>query len=300
MAEPLKIDAHMHMYRSREHALMDKGDYHIWEYGTKADVIYSSSDGVVEDCLKAMEVAGVSRALVVNLFVTSLVRFHAVADLPKEMHEDQVERETRNIEATMGERLKDSNAWVCDEATAHPQLVPFIAVDPGVLGAEETQSHLHEMVERHGARGIKIHPVLQQFSMADRRMWPVYSTCVELGIPIIAHSGPSRGTVQHAEPRAFAEVLAGVPQLRLVLAHMGGGVWGQIREIAEAYPNACFDCSEIIQWTGGSTAASARELAQLIQDVGSPWVMMGSDFPWYDMDHNVERVMELPLLSREE
>ena len=27
---------------------------------------------------------------------------------------------------------------------------------------------------------------------------------------------------------------------------------------------------------------------------------MGSDFPWYDLDHTVDRVMELPLLSREE
>ena len=28
--------------------------------------------------------------------------------------------------------------------------------------------------------------------------------------------------------------------------------------------------------------------------------MMGSDFPWYDLDHTVERVMGLPLLSTEE
>ena len=28
--------------------------------------------------------------------------------------------------------------------------------------------------------------------------------------------------------------------------------------------------------------------------------MMGSDYPWYDLDHTVERVMELPLLSDEE
>ena len=24
--------------------------------------------------------------------------------------------------------------------------------------------------------------------------------------------------------------------------------------------------------------------------------MMGSDYPWYDFDHTVERVLELPLL----
>ena len=28
--------------------------------------------------------------------------------------------------------------------------------------------------------------------------------------------------------------------------------------------------------------------------------MMGSDFPWYDLDDTSERVMELPLLSKEE
>jgi predicted TIM-barrel fold metal-dependent hydrolase len=28
--------------------------------------------------------------------------------------------------------------------------------------------------------------------------------------------------------------------------------------------------------------------------------MMGSDYPWYDIDHTVDRVMELPILSAEE
>jgi predicted TIM-barrel fold metal-dependent hydrolase len=28
--------------------------------------------------------------------------------------------------------------------------------------------------------------------------------------------------------------------------------------------------------------------------------VFGTDFPWYDLDHTVERVMELPVLSGEE
>ena len=43
-----------------------------------------------------------------------------------------------------------------------------------------------------------------------------------------------------------------------------------------------------------------RELARLIQDIGTDRVMMGSDFPWYDLDQTVDRVMTLPLLSMEE
>ena len=42
------------------------------------------------------------------------------------------------------------------------------------------------------------------------------------------------------------------------------------------------------------------ELARLIRDIGTRRVMMGSDYPWYDLDNTVDRVMSLPLLAEEE
>jgi len=95
-------------------------------------------------------------------------------------------------------------------------------------------------------------------------------------------------------------VLKAFPELRLVLAHMGGGAWRQILELAQVHPNVYFDLAEIIELTGAPNAPTDRELAQLIQDVGSERVMMGSDFPWYDIGHGAERIMELPLLSKEQ
>ena len=72
--------------------------------------------------------------------------------------------------------------------------------------------------------------------------------------------GPDRRGRGFAEPRAFAEALQAFPEL----------------------------------------GPSDEQLAQLIKDVGPHRVMMGADFPWYDIDHTVDRVMDLPLLSREE
>ena len=116
----------------------------------------------------------------------------------------------------------------------------------------------------------------------------------------MTHSGPSQGDNQDAEPKALAEVLKVVPDLRLIAAHVGGAAWRQTSEFAQAFPKVYFDCSEIIHWTGAPNAPSDRELAQLILDVGPERVMMGSDFPWYDIDHTIERVMELPLLANEQ
>lgn len=300
MTEPVIVDTHVHFYGDNKQFLLNKATYEVWEYGPKENVSFSRYGGDPEDVLRAIDAAGASKVVMVNLFAISRVRARAIADLPEGLDEAQKEEAIRKIDASMGERLKSSNAWCCDVAEKYPQLVPYIATDPSVLSVEEAQDHIREMVEQHGAKGIKLHQGLQRFYMHDKRMLPICRTCIETDIPILAHSGPLRSAEQYAEPRAYAEVLKTFPELRLVLAHMGGGAWRQTLEIARAYQNVYFDCSEIIEWTGAPNAPTDRELAQLIQDVGSERVMMGSDFPWYDIGHAVKRVMELPLLSKEQ
>ncbi len=300
MPAPMIIDAHMHIYRSRDHGLRNKQGYDIWEYGSRPDVNFSRATGTLEEAAHDMDRAGISRAVVVNLFAARRARQDAIAGLPDELDQGQREQAIKDIDSSMGQRIEEFNVWGCGLARGNPRLVPYISADPWALPGEEGPAHIQRMVGRHGARGIKLHPVVQEFHMSDRRMWPIYQACQELGLPIIAHSGPARGAVQYGEPRAFAEALGAFPRLTLVLAHMGGGAWQQALEIAQAFPNAYFDCCEIMEWTGGPNAPSDRQLAQLIKDVGPERVLMGSDFPWYDLDHSVQRVMELPLLAREE
>jgi len=294
------IDAHMHIYPSREQGLRNKATYEVWEYGEKASVQFSPYGGDLADALEAIRDSPVDRAVVVNLFAVTRARAGAVADLPPGLDGAARTRALAEIEATMGDRLRQSNRLVCDMARRHPELLAFVAADPWALDGAEARAHLAEMVTAHGARGVKLHPVLQQFSASDPRLHPIYETCRDLAIPIVAHSGPSRVGAQLAEPRAFAEALRAFPDLTIVLAHLGGGAWGQTLEIARAFPNACFDCCEILAWTGATNAPSDAQLARLIREIGPDRVLMGSDFPWYGLGETVEHVMSLPLLSREE
>ncbi|HJO81952.1 MAG TPA: amidohydrolase family protein [SAR202 cluster bacterium] len=282
MASIELVDAHLHIHRSREEGRSQfESGYVIWEYGEKPDVRFSEYDGGLEDALDAIEKAGFSKAVVTNLF-----------SLPASVD--------ANDDVRPADLLVEFNNWACELVRPYDQLVPFIAADPTAMPGEAGAKHVREMVEKHGARGIKLHPVVQRFEMTDPRMWPVYDACQELGIPILVHSGPARGGEPYAEPRCFADVLAAFPNLTIVLAHLGGATWDQALEIARAYPNACFDCCEIIEWTGAPNAPTDAQLARLIANIGPERVMMGSDFPWYDLDRQVERIMELPILSREQ
>ena len=290
MTDPIKVDAHVHLYRNTEEGRAEKEGYQVWEYGEKADVHVSECVGTIDELVVQMAATGISKAVVVNLFSAIAARKSADA---------AGEKKPADIDAWVIEEMIGFNRWSCELARQYEGLVPFVAADPAALPGEEGAGHFRDMLAQ-GAAGVKLHGAFQLFQMGDERLWPTYAACQELGAPIIAHSGPDRGNEGFAEPQAFARVLKAFPELRVVLAHLGGGVWGQALEIAQTYPNAYFDCCEIMEWTDSPNGPTPTQLGRLIKDIGPHRVMMGSDFPWYDLDHSIDRVMDLPVLSMEE
>ena len=299
MATPVIVDSHIHYYGDDKQYQQNRATYEVWEYGKK-DPQFSSYGGDPGDILKAMKVAGATKSVCVNLFAVSRVRRRAISDLPAGLTEEQKKKAMPEIEAKMSRKLKATNMECCDWCAKQKGTVSYIAIDPGVLSTKDMKDHMDDMLKNHGARGVKLHQGLQEFFMNDKRMKPLIEHCIELNLPILAHSGALRGEHQYVEPNSYAETLKAFPKLTLVLAHLGGGSWKQTTTLAKAFPNVYFDCCGIIEWAGAPDAPTNQQLAQMIKDVGPQRVMMGSDFPWYDIKRSVDQVMALPLLSRQE
>ena len=296
MSGPLLVDVHMHLYETKAVGEWWKAGYEIFEYGPKPDVHFSAFSGDVEDAVTAMAAAGYTHGVAVNLFSVDLFREEAVAGLPADLDPDARRAAVAEIEATMPDRLRRFNRWLLDALADVPQITPFVAVDPWALSPEENVEHLRETADR-GARGIKLHPVVQRFAPDDPRMQPVYQACQEMGLTVLSHTGSSKGGEAFAEPDSFAGVLRAFPRLTVLLAHLGGGRWRQTVDLAKAFPQVVFDLCEIIEWTGAPNAPTDHELARMISEVGPDRVMLGTDFPWYDLDHTAQRVTDLPGLS---
>jgi uncharacterized protein len=109
----------------------------------------------------------------------------------------------------------------------HPGRVAFVTeVDPNdVMG---TVRRIKRAKEEHDLKAVSVFPsgLLPQVAVDDKKMYPVYATCVECDIPLIANAGiagprlPSM--VQHVE--LFDEVCYDFPELRLVMRH-GAEPW---------------------------------------------------------------------------
>jgi uncharacterized protein len=290
MSVPL-VDVHVHVLPTENDPIRD--GYEIWEYGAKDGVVFCDARGTVADVDGAVAEAGFAHVVAVNLFAADLVREQALSALGADAHPDAA----ASVEESMPDRLRGFNRWICDVARARPWMTPFVAVDPHVLPGEAGAAHLREMAELGGARGIKIHPAVQRFRPDDARMTAIYRQCSELGLAVLSHSGASHGPIEWAEPAAFAPVLQQHPGLKLILAHLGGGRWTQTAELAAAFPQVSFDLCEVIEWTGAPGAPTDHQLVELIREVGAERVVMGSDYPWYDLRHTVERVHALPGLT---
>ena len=299
MSGPLKIDTHIHLYSSREEGEWWKAGYEIWEYGERAGVHFSKDTGTLEETVAALGRGGFAHGVVVNLFSADLFRQQLESALPPDAGAAEQSRVLVEFDATISERYMAFNRWLMDTLADVPTISGFVAMDPWALPPEGNVKHLREMAER-GARGVKLHPVVQKFEVNDPRMYPVYRACIEMGLAVLSHTGPARGGEPFAEVPAFAPMLAEFPGLTVLLAHLGGGKWQDTLAVAQTFPNVAFDLCEIIEWAGAPNAPTAEELATLIRDVGPERVVLGSDYPWYEPAHTSELVLSLPVLSQAE
>jgi predicted TIM-barrel fold metal-dependent hydrolase len=147
-------------------------------------------------------------------------------------------------------------------AAANPdRIVPFVRLDLEERPIEEAIRCLDL-----GARGIKLHPRAQKFSVGDRRLGDVFALAVERDIPILIHGGrglPPIGDHLAALVDRYADV-------RLIIAHAGiadlGGLAGHFAHV----PGVFFDTS---LW-------GVIDLMDLMRQVAPQQILFATDYPY--------------------
>ena len=155
-----------------------------------------------------------------------------------------------------------ANDMVLERAeAAGGRLYPFCRLDPAAAPLGELERCLEA-----GARGIKLHPRAEGFSLAHPALEDVFALAHERRLPILCHAG--RGIP--ALGRHSIETCARWPGLRLILAHAGISDLSWIWREAPARPNLFFDTA----WWLPS------DLQALFALVPPGQILMASDAPY--------------------
>ncbi len=185
--------------------------------------------------------------------------------------------------ATKPEQVEPINTFIAEECSKHPEFFGFGTMHPGY-------DHIEEEIERIvalGLHGVKLHPDFQQFYIDDPDVMPMYRIIERAGLPILFHTGDKR--LDYSAPRRLHDVAVKLPGLTCIAAHFGGyNSWSE-GAMNLLLPNVYFD-------TSSSLSVLTRDQAVgLLDHFGVDRFMFGTDFPMWDHEQELKRLLALGL-----
>jgi predicted TIM-barrel fold metal-dependent hydrolase len=168
-----------------------------------------------------------------------------------------------------------SNDEVAAFVAAHPtRLAGLASVD--LRKPMPAVRELRRCVKGLGLRGLRLLPWLWGLPPNDRRYYPLYAECVELGVPFctqVGHTGPLRSSETGRPIPYLDEVALDFPELVIVAGHIGYPWTEEMIALARKYPNVYIDTSAY------TAQRYPPELVRYLQGRGRQKVLFGSNYP---------------------
>ena len=162
-------------------------------------------------------------------------------------------------------------------AEVHDRIAAMAKANPGrVFGIASINPHqdrgayfaeLSRCVTDLGFVAVKLHTIGHAMNPAGADGTTVFESARELGIPVMVHTGPG---IPFAAPSSVAPQLEAFPDVPVVLAHAGHGIFsGEAILLGQKYPQVSMEPS----W------CTFYHVGMMVEALGADRVMLGTDLP---------------------
>lgn len=182
-----------------------------------------------------------------------------------------------------------SNEYVFTFCQGQDTFLPFCTINPTLVNnlAREFEKHIEQ-----GAKGIKLYPSYNHFYPNESKMYPVYSLAEEHALPVLVHTGSSvfKGSkIKYADPVHLDDVAADFPELTILMAHSGRGLWYE-----KAFFLSRLHQKLYLEISGLPPKNLLHYFPDLEKNIDK--CVYGSDWPGIKtIDSNIQAIKELPL-----
>jgi len=173
-----------------------------------------------------------------------------------------------------------------------PRLLPFTSMNYS-LSPEQIIDKLYQDVAK-GARGLKIHPPLQNIDLSSSKLRKVLEGWEKIGLPVISHCGAnnyyygeraSLVTPEFGDVKYFIQLVKDFPNINFIAAHCGGLMGGEMEDLGEQIGGAKN------LWVD-TTFRSPGDIKKMIKYYGEDKVCFGTDTPFTSTGGSLECVHE--------
>jgi predicted TIM-barrel fold metal-dependent hydrolase len=181
------------------------------------------------------------------------------------------------------------NEYVFEFCRSHDVFLPFCTINPFISSnpVEEFRKYI-----KLGAKGLQLYPSYNYFYPNESRLYSLYALAQDERVPILIHTGSSifRGSkIKYADPIHLDDVASDFPDLSLIMAHSGRGLWYEKAFfLSRLHPNLYLEIS-------GLPPANLLNYFPGMENNIDKFIY-GSDWPGIKtISSNIEAIRALPL-----
>lgn len=181
--------------------------------------------------------------------------------------------------ANQPKHVEGVNKWIESIRDKHKEILFFAAINPGVENPYQVVCDL----AAKGFRGVKMQPNAGGYYPDTKGCFEIYRALEENNMVLLTHAGDELKpfTPLYARPKNFVKVFKSFPDLKIVLAHLGGyNTWEELDAVL-GYDNVYYD-------TAMSCEIGEKEFLGIADRIGIDRIIFGTDYPWYNPKKAVE------------
>ncbi|HNQ21538.1 MAG TPA: amidohydrolase family protein [Phycisphaerae bacterium] len=186
------------------------------------------------------------------------------------------------------------NASIAAYVGAHPdRLIGFAGLDP--TEPREALRDLRIAQEELKLSGLAVAPAAQDFHPTDSRAMRIYAEAAERKVPLFFHSGLAvlpQTKLEYARPMLLDEVARELPDLRIMVAHLGYPWVQETIALLAKHPHVFAELSWLLDnpWETYQALLSACQYGVIDK------ICFGSGFPCSTPAQALEQLFSIPHL----
>ena len=273
----MRIDAHVHMWERRclpdlavklylepVKKLQEFGLDKVFDFKFDEEYPFSDYEEPMDTYISGMDACGIDYAVVLGTDF-GLVNEHRMTNY-------------------------EYMEWMFDRCSVDDRFIPFIGVDPNRDDAVEM---IDNLCNRYDPMGLKVYPA-SGFYPDDPRYDEFWNTVDDHGLVVTTHAGMALAPLdeKYCHPKFFGRVADNHPDMKIIIAHLGGKFYDELFPLMDAHDNVYTDCSALQGWVGEDKSMINRRLGQVCTRYPKR-VVFGTDIPLYEFAFSTSQFIAL-------
>lgn len=180
--------------------------------------------------------------------------------------------------------IETGNREIYDLKEKYPgKIIGFGIICP--RDRKRARDEVKRCIDEYGFKGIKLHPSINNYMIDSNLVDPVLELACTKSLPVLIHSEQD----EFSHPRMIGTIAERYPEIKIIIAHMGGDAWLESIEMAKKYKNIFMDTSGV--------SDEIYIIPSAIEIAGANRIVWGTDAPDLNIAVELAKITTLDLYS---